>query len=94
MRQHESDFVWDPVKEEINIKKHGVDFRTAAKAFRDPKRKIYVDARHNQQEERLFCIGQVETRIITVRFIYRDGKVRIIGAGYWRKGVSYYDKKD
>lgn len=30
------DFEWDGAKEEANRKKHGVDFRTAAKVFLDP----------------------------------------------------------
>ncbi|MGB4520668.1 MAG: BrnT family toxin [Candidatus Omnitrophota bacterium] len=45
-------------------------------------------------EERFFCIGKVEGKILTVRFIYRGGKIRIFGAGYWRKGERYYEKKD
>jgi uncharacterized DUF497 family protein len=30
------DFEWDSAKEQANRKKHGVDFRTAAKVFLDP----------------------------------------------------------
>jgi uncharacterized DUF497 family protein len=30
------DFEWDGAKEQANRKKHGVDFRTAAKVFLDP----------------------------------------------------------
>ncbi|MBI5415606.1 MAG: BrnT family toxin [Candidatus Omnitrophica bacterium] len=92
MIQRRSDFIWDPQKERLNIHKHGVDFTTAAKVFWDPKRKIYVDSKHSAQEERMFCIGKVDGRILTVRFIYREGKIRIIGAGYWRKGSGYYEK--
>lgn len=81
-------------KELINIHKHGIDFYTAAKVFKDPKRKIYIDSKHSKQEERLFCIGSLGSKILTVRFTYRGGKIRIFGAGYWRKGVQYYEKKD
>ena len=94
MIQRRSDFAWDLAKELLNIKKHSVDFTTAAKAFQDPRRKIYVDSKHSEKEERLFCIGKVDDRVITVRFVYRDGKIRIIGAGYWRKGEIYYEKED
>lgn len=90
----QSSFVWDFERELDNIRKHNVDFATAAKAFKDPARKIYVDSKHNEKEERFFCIGKVRDRILTVRFIYRGGKIRIFGAGYWRKGEKYYDKKD
>ena len=87
-------FIWDSGKELANIKKHGVDFVAAAKVFEDPARKIYIDSVHSRMEERLFCIGRVEGKVITVRFTYRNGKIRIIGAGYWRKGRFYYEKKD
>ena len=87
-------FIWDARKEFVNFHKHGVDFVTASKAFLDPKRKIYVDSRHEKGEERLFCIGKVEGKILTVRFVYREGKIRIFGAGYWRKGRMYYEKED
>lgn len=87
-------FVWDYDKELRNIRKHGVDFATASRAFEDPKRKIFQDAKHSTGEERFFCIGRVEDRILTVRFTYRDGKIRIIGAGCWRKGVRYYEQEE
>ena len=86
------DFVWDAEKELMNIQKHGVDFYSAAKVFKDPKRKIYTDIKHSKHEERLFCIGKVENKVLTVRFMYRQGKIRIFGAGYWRKGVKYYEE--
>ena len=89
-----STFVWDLQKEQNNIKKHGIDFNTACKAFKDQKRKIFVDEKHSQKEQRYFCIGKIESKILTVRFIYRDNKIRIIGAGYWRKGIKYYEQKN
>ena len=94
MGEGHKSFVWDLARELVNIHKHGIDFDTASKAFKDPKRKIYVDSKHSLKEERLFCIGKVGNRIVTVRFTYRDDKIRIFGAGYWRKGRIYYEKKD
>ncbi len=88
----EPSFEWDPEKEKININKHGMDFATAAEAFTDPGRKIVMDSKHNRTEERLFCLGKVNGRILTVRFTYREGKIRIIGAGFWRGGGSHYEK--
>jgi len=76
------DFIWDTRREISNIQKHGVDFITASKVFKDPARKVYTDSKHSVEEERLFCIGKVNNRVITVRFIYREGKIRIFGAGY------------
>ncbi len=88
-----TEFVWDPVKEKINISKHGVDFSLAAQAFSDPHRKIFIDEKHTS-EERYFCLGKIKADILTVRFLYRDNKIRIIGAGFWRKGRRYYDQKN
>ncbi|MCX5703542.1 MAG: BrnT family toxin, partial [Candidatus Omnitrophica bacterium] len=48
--------------------------------------------KHTEKEERFFCIGKVEDRILTVRFTYRGNKIRIFGAGLWRKGKWYYEK--
>ena len=86
-------FVWDAKKEEANIRKHGVDFETAARVFKDPARKIFTDERHGRMEHRLFCIGKVEGEILTIRFLYRDGTIRIFGAGAWRKGRRYYESQ-
>lgn len=93
IRRRTSSFVWDSQKERSNIEKHAVDFNLASKAFCDPKRKIYTDSRHSKDEPRYFCIGKVNQKIITVRFTYRNDKIRIIGAGYWRKGRKYYEEK-
>ena len=87
-------FIWSKEKELTNIRKHGVSFISAAKAFKDIGRKIYIDSKHAGREERFFCIGKVDNRILTVRFTYRESKIRIFGAGYWRKGKEYYEKKD
>lgn len=94
MKEDSGSFIWDFEKELVNVYKHGVDFVTASKAFKDPERKIYIDSKHSKKEERFFCVGKVENRILTVRFSYRSGKIRIIGAGYWRKGKQHYEKKN
>ena len=86
-------FVWNVEKEKINIAKHGVDFIAASKVFLDPKRKIFVNTKHSRAEERFFCIGSVDGKILTVRFVYRNEKIRIFGAGYWRGGKRYYESE-
>jgi hypothetical protein len=45
-------------------------------------------------EKRYYCFAKLEDGIITVRFTYRNGKIRIFGAGYWRKGKKAYEKKN
>jgi uncharacterized protein len=32
--------------------------------------------------------------ILTVRFTYQDEVIRIIGAGYWRKGKRIYEEEN
>jgi len=93
MERHHGRFIWDLERESSNIEKHGVDFTTALKAFLDPRRKIFTDSQHSNDEQRYFCIGKVGDRIMTVRFTYRDEIIRIFGAGYWRKGRRYYEKE-
>lgn len=87
-------FVWDVKKEWLNIAKHGVDFEMAARAFLDPRHRVYQDVKHSAHEPRFFCLGRVGQRVLTVRFLNRSGLVRIIGAGYWRKGERYYAQGD
>ena len=87
-------FVWDAEREVGNIRKHGVDFLMAVRAFSDPNRKIYTDSKHSEIEERFFCIGKVKGKVLTVRFVYREGKIRIFGAAYWRKGRQYYEEEN
>ncbi len=87
-------FEWDVEKDQANIRKHGIGFEKASRAFLDPKRKIYKDSKHSAVEPRFFCIGKVAGRVLTVRFVRRGERIRIIGAGYWRKGRAYYEKED
>lgn len=87
----ETRFEWDPDKDSANRKKHGVLFHRAQYAFADPRRVIAKDLSHSQSEDRFYCFGEVDGGILTVRFIYRASVIRIIGAGYWRKGKAIYE---
>ena len=87
-------FIWDEGKNQTNIKKHGVSFKDATQAFNDPNRITLYDEGHSQSEERYFCIGKVHGEVLTVRFVIRGDVIRIIGAGYWRKGRQIYDSRD
>jgi hypothetical protein len=42
-------------------------------------------------EQRFFCFNRIEDAVITVRFTWRNRKIRIFGAGYW-KGKTIYEK--
>jgi uncharacterized protein len=85
-------FEWDEEKNRVNRAKHGVSFDLAQQAFLDPQRVIAQDLSHSADEPRYFCFGRAASGIVTVRFVYRAGRIRIIGAGYWRKGKKAYDE--
>jgi uncharacterized protein len=90
----EASFEWDDLKNEQNKEKHGVSFSEAQYAFADPQRVMVEDLDHSANEERFFCMGKVKGGIMTVRFTKREEKIRIIGAGYWRKGRKIYDQEN
>lgn len=88
------DFEWDEEKDRANENKHGVSFSQAQYAFADPKRVIAEDLKHSSREKRYYCFGLVDGGIMTVRFTYRKKKIRLFGAGYWRKGKAIYEKEN
>lgn len=87
-------FEWDARKDAANQTKHGVPFVLAQHAFADPQRVIAEDAMHSTREQRYFCFGRVGDGVLTVRFTHRSGVVRILGAGYWRKGKAIYEREN
>ena len=86
-------FEWDEAKDSVNRRKHGVSFDRAQYAFFDPNRIIAEDLSHGGTEQRFFCFGWVDGGVMTVRFTYRKGRIRIFGAGYWRKGKKIYEQQ-
>ena len=90
----EPNFEWDEAKNLENLEKHGVSFYEAQYAFLDENRIIAKDTTHSEDEFRYYCFGLNEENngILTVRFTYRSGRIRIIGAGYWRKGKKIYEQ--
>jgi uncharacterized DUF497 family protein len=85
-------FEWDASKDADNRRKHGVEFALAREAFLDPARVIARDLAHSGLEERYYCFGRAGGGILTVRFTYRSGVIRIFGAGYWRRGRRIYEE--
>ena len=73
------EFEWDEEKAAVNLKKHGVDFRDAARVFSDPFRKEFYDAAHSDDEDRYNTIGKVR-EILFVVYTERRENVRIISA--------------
>ncbi len=90
----QASFEWDEGKDAENRAKHGVAFALAQYAFADPNRVLAEDGVHSGSEQRYYCFGRVGGAILTVRFTYRAGVVRIFGAGFWRKGKAIYERED
>lgn len=89
------DFEWSDSKNALNLSKHALSFYEAQEAFFDANRLILIDKVHSSEEKRYFCIGKTANGgIATVRFTKRNGHIRIIGAGYWRKGKKIYEQHD
>lgn len=87
-------FEWNTKKDLYNQSKHGVAFIDAQYAFADENRVIGEDLSHSDSEKRYYCFGKVRGGILTVRLTYRNGVIRIFGAGYWRKGKHIYENKN
>jgi uncharacterized DUF497 family protein len=82
------DFEWDTAKEWANRKKHGIDFRTAAKVFLDPY-VIEFDDVDNNGELRFNAIGLVDARMLFVTYALRGDVVRIMSA----RGAEPHEKR-
>ena len=87
-------FEWDDAKDRANRAKHGVSFLEAQQAFFDLQRVIAEDLEHSGKEQRFFCFGRVGHGVMTVRFTWRGDRIRIFGAGYWRKGKTIYEQQN
>jgi uncharacterized protein len=85
-------FKWDALKDAENQAKQDVPFALAQYAFADSKRVIADGPAHSGREPRYF--GRVGEGLLTVRFTYRSGVIRIFGAGYWRKGKSIHERQN
>ena len=88
-------FEWNEEKNRENLLKHNLSFEEAQEAFFDTNRLIIPDDTHStESEQRFYCIGNTRNGIATVRFMYRNNKIRIFGAGYWRKEKKRYEKEN
>ena len=76
-------FEWDPVKNAINKKKHGLSFEAAKEVFYDDFAILFDDPDHSSEEDRFLIIGTIKTeQICIVSHFYRDNEniIRIISA--------------
>ena len=76
-------FEWDPRKERLNRRKHGVSFEEAQTVFLDEWGVLIDDPDHSNGEERFILIGMsAALRVLIVCHSYRasDAVIRIISS--------------
>lgn len=76
-------FEWDPNKDAINQRKHGLSFESAKEVFYDELAILFDDPDHSEEEERFLIIGSLRTeQICIVSHCYRENEscIRIISA--------------
>jgi len=87
-------FLWDEKKNLANLKKHGVDFNDAVRAWYDPNRLDFFDEEHSTNNEiRWIFLGAVAGAVLYVVETEPDEEtVRIISArrALKREEETYY----
>jgi uncharacterized DUF497 family protein len=74
-------FEWDPDKAAENLRRHGVSFEEATRAFGDLLSRTIHDPDHSEDEDRFILLGESEPgRLVVVAHTDRGSRVRIISA--------------
>ena len=84
-------FVWDDVKAQINMEKHGVSFEEAQSVFNDEQALLIFDPDHSMDEDRFVILGlSNEAHLLVVCHCYREQgeQIRIISARKATKNES------
>ena len=72
-------FEWDPKKDRINKKAHGISFSAAKFIFNDAERWERYDKAHSDKEDRWQTIGLVD-KVLFVVYSEQGDTIRIITA--------------
>ncbi|MCL2075914.1 MAG: BrnT family toxin [Betaproteobacteria bacterium] len=73
--------IFDPAKNRVNIKKHGIDLADVDGVFRDPSAMTREDRDH--EEARFVTLGMDGLgRLLVVAYTYRGEDVRIFSARF------------
>lgn len=73
-------FEWDDGKARANLRKHKISFEVASRAFDDPYGIDNLDTREDYFEDRMNWTGMVSSRLITITYVEREGRIRIVSA--------------
>ena len=76
-------FEWDEEKNELNCRKHSIDFNLARLVFQDPAA-IVEDDYGVYDEDRFRVLGSVGDKVFVASYTYRygDDVIRLISARY------------
>ena len=70
-------YIWDDTKRKANLKKHGLDFADAEKAFVGPM-VLFEDSREGYGEQRMIGIGLLDCLVVLIVHDEADETIRII----------------
>jgi uncharacterized DUF497 family protein len=59
-------YVWDPAKDAVNRRKHGLSLADGVLALEDPDRETWIDNRFDYGEERSITLGLGEFGVLYV----------------------------
>jgi len=63
----ETRFEWDPAKERINQRRHGVSFEQAAELLTDDAKALEIyDEEHSVDEDRFIAVGRTRHGVLVV----------------------------
>ena len=63
-------FVWDPDKDRVNRRKHGISFEEAKRLFTSGLDYLEIyDERHSDDEDRFIAIGVIRRGLVVVVYI-------------------------
>lgn len=80
------EFEWDPEKARANLAKHGVAFEAALQVFHDLFALEWLDLDSSPHEQRYLLIGESNGLLLTVVYVERGERLRIISA---RRATRY-----
>jgi uncharacterized DUF497 family protein len=65
-------YVWDPAKDLLNQRKHGLALEDGIAALEDPERDFWIDDRFDYGEERIGTLGMGKKQVLYVVSTERD----------------------
>ena len=86
------EFEYDETKNQLNLRKHGIDFVTAQDLWNDSD--LLEFASSSEVEERYLIIGKIASRHWSAILTYRGRKIRLISVRRARKEeIKLYERE-